>query len=67
MFNFNAGYGNSPRLNYTTFENRLNCNMDEVNLQFNGDGNILEPLAEDTEASSNRFGKKRGITRSIRQ
>lgn len=34
--------------------------MDQVNLQFNGDGNILEPLAEDTEATSNRFGKKRG-------
>ncbi|XP_065207440.1 FERM domain-containing protein 5 isoform X2 [Planococcus citri] len=59
-----GGYGNSPRLNYTTFENRLNCNMDQVNLQFNGDGNILEPLAEDAEATSNRFGKKRGFKES---
>lgn len=35
--------------------------MDHMSLQYNGDGTLLEPLVEDTEATSNRFVKKRGI------
>lgn len=54
-------YNTSPRLNFSSFENRSNYVGDSLNVQFSTDGSaILEPVVEDSEIPSNKYIKKRG-------